>query len=629
MANRSLGTLTVDLVAKVQGFREGMTEAERAAEKSAAKIRRETAKTIDTVADWGKAAGAAAAAVGAAVAYMTTQQVAAIAAQKDLADTLGTTQGQLAGLQRAADLSGVAHDELGAAVKKLNNLIGEGQAGNRAAIATFDRLGLSLSDLVAMPVEERMAAISRAITGLGTQTERAAAMQDLFGKSGQALLPMMQDNAAALAAGAASARDLGTALSDIDVARIAEADDRMADAAAAIEGVKNAFAAEFAPILSVAAERLTGLAKDGRGLAGVFVDAFEFAAKAVGYILTPLHDAHTALLAINVTTDSLALAFNLTAMAIEQVALAIDRVLGTDTAESIKQRQQVITGTVAASMTRVADSAKALKEQWASALPYEEVDRFFADVRAKMRDTSAATAPLSAAAGLPSAPSAAGTGAAKAESPGVSVGDWQAHLDEVAAVTAEFRADQLAADKFASDQRRAMMADELAAEIANGDVEREAAEITAASKARLRAQEYANAKGALGNLSTLMNSHSRKAFEVGKAASYASAIINIAEGVTKALAQGGIFGPVLAGTIVAAGAVQLQSIRAQQFGGGGSAGVAPTVAASSAATPFSPGGNAPSSVTYVNLEPGQMYSGQQLVELINDAVSRGSTLRVR
>ena len=54
-----------------------------------------------------------------------------------------------------------------------------------------------------------------------------------------------------------------------------------------------------------------------------------------------------------------------------------------------------------------------------------------------------------------------------------------------------------------------------------------------------------------------MNSHSRKAFELGKAASYASAIINIAEGVTKALAQGGIFGPVLAGTIVAAGAVQL------------------------------------------------------------------------
>lgn len=628
MANRSLGTLTVDLVAKVQGFREGMTEAERSAEKAAAKIRRETAKTIDTVAEWGKAAGAAAAAVGAAVAYMTTQQVAAIAAQKDLADTLGTTQGQLAGLQRAADLSGVAHDELGAAVKKLNNLIGEGQAGNKAAIATFDRLGLSLSDLVAMPVEERMAAISRAITGLGTQTERAAAMQDLFGKSGQALLPMMQDNAATLAAGAASARDLGTALSDIDVARIAEADDRMADAAAAIEGVKNAFAAEFAPILSVAAERLTGLAKDGRGLAGVFVDAFEFAAKAAGYILTPLHDAHTALLAINVTTDSMALAFNLTAMAIEQVALAIDRVLGTDTAESIKQRQQVVTGAVAASMARVADSAKALKEQWNSALPYEEVDRFFADVRAKMRD-AAATAPLSAAAGLPSAPSVAGTGAAKAESPGVGVGDWQQHLDEVAAVTAEFRADQLAADKFASDQRRAMMADELAAEIANGDVEREAAEITAASKARLRAQEYANAKDALGNLSTLMNSHSRKAFELGKAASYASAIINIAEGVTKALAQGGIFGPVLAGTIVAAGAVQLQSIRAQQFGGGGSAGVAPTVAASSAATPFSPGGNAPSSVTYVNLEPGQMYSGQQLVELINDAVSRGSTLRVR
>lgn len=43
----------------------------------------------------------------------------------------------------------------------------------------------------------------------------------------------------------------------------------------------------------------------------------------------------------------------------------------------------------------------------------------------------------------------------------------------------------------------------------------------------------------------------------------ANAIINVAEGMTKALAQGGIFGPILAGVIAAFGAVQIALIRAQ------------------------------------------------------------------
>ena len=61
--------------------------------------------------------------------------------------------------------------------------------------------------------------------------------------------------------------------------------------------------------------------------------------------------------------------------------------------------------------------------------------------------------------------------------------------------------------------------------------------------------------------------HSKEAFQLAKAASIAEAIINTAQGVTKALAQGGIFGPILAGVILASGAAQIATIRSQTYQG--------------------------------------------------------------
>ena len=64
-----------------------------------------------------------------------------------------------------------------------------------------------------------------------------------------------------------------------------------------------------------------------------------------------------------------------------------------------------------------------------------------------------------------------------------------------------------------------------------------------------------------------LGKHSKEAFQLAKAAAMAEAIINTAQGVTKALAQGGIFGPLLAGIIVAAGAAQIATIASQQYTG--------------------------------------------------------------
>lgn len=77
--------------------------------------------------------------------------------------------------------------------------------------------------------------------------------------------------------------------------------------------------------------------------------------------------------------------------------------------------------------------------------------------------------------------------------------------------------------------------------------------------------------------------HSKKMFELNKLAGEANIIVSTAVGAMKAWELGPILGPIMAGLVVAAGAVNLQAVRNSQFTGGG---VAPSVgAAAGGATP--------------------------------------------
>lgn len=108
------------------------------------------------------------------------------------------------------------------------------------------------------------------------------------------------------------------------------------------------------------------------------------------------------------------------------------------------------------------------------------------------------------------------------------------------------------------------------------------------------------AKSALGNLSTLMNSESEKAFKIGKIAAIANATISGIEATVHAYKFGSqVGGPVLgatfAATAAAATAVQIQQLKSQQFGGG--------------ATVSAGGGSAPTNV-YQPEQPSQPVGAQ-------------------
>jgi len=70
-------------------------------------------------------------------------------------------------------------------------------------------------------------------------------------------------------------------------------------------------------------------------------------------------------------------------------------------------------------------------------------------------------------------------------------------------------------------------------------------------------EKQADLKSTFGTIAGLTRSGNKTLFRIGQAAAIANATIDIAAGITKALSLGPILGPVLAGLVAAAGAVQI------------------------------------------------------------------------
>jgi hypothetical protein len=137
----------------------------------------------------------------------------------------------------------------------------------------------------------------------------------------------------------------------------------------------------------------------------------------------------------------------------------------------------------------------------------------------------------------------------------------------------------------------------------------------------------------LGQMSALMNSNSRKLFEVGKAAAIGETVVNTyraATGAYAALAGIPIIGPVLgaaaAAAAVAAGVANVQRIKSTPFGGGGGSvsasqvatpGQGPFATAGGAPTPATPAAQRPAAQISVTLS-GSWFSAEDVRRLITD-----------
>lgn len=187
--SKSLGVLTLDLVAKIGGYEQGLDKAEREAKKRAAAIE----KAFDQAATGiGVAMGAALAGITAAFAGFQSA-IQAVGDFQDLAEKTGASAEGLASFALAAGVAGNSMDEVAAASIKLTKNLTGVDDDSKAAGAAIKALGLNLQDFKKLAPEDQMDEVAKALGRFEDGAGKTAVALDLFGKSGADLLPFFKE----------------------------------------------------------------------------------------------------------------------------------------------------------------------------------------------------------------------------------------------------------------------------------------------------------------------------------------------------------------------------------------------------------------------------------------------------
>ena len=198
-----------------------------------------------------RVAAAASLAAAAATAALFTKTAQAVDSQAKLAQSLGTTVSSIQVLERAGALAGVSMSGIEQATKDLTRRLSQAATGTGPAADALNRLNLSANDLMAMPLDERVEAINRAIADFIPAAQQAAVAGQLFGEEGS--IAMSRIDSETIRQATADVRDFGVAISEDAANQIEAANDALSRLGLVITGVANRFTAWLAPSVEKAA----------------------------------------------------------------------------------------------------------------------------------------------------------------------------------------------------------------------------------------------------------------------------------------------------------------------------------------------------------------------------------------
>ena len=205
------------------------------------------------------AAAAAAAAFAAGAAAMIRSGLQVVDAQAKLAQSLGTTVESIQVLERAGELAGVSMSGIEQATKDLTRRLSQAAAGTGPAVAALERLGLSASALLALPLDERVGRINQAILDFVPAAERAAVAGQLFGEEGS--IAISRIDTATLRQATQDVRDFGVVVSEQDADQIERTNDAISRLGLIWRGLSNQLAVAAAPALEAVADALAAISR--------------------------------------------------------------------------------------------------------------------------------------------------------------------------------------------------------------------------------------------------------------------------------------------------------------------------------------------------------------------------------
>lgn len=250
----SLGTLTIDIAANLARLESDLGKANRLS----AKFAEDQRKRYERI---GKMIGTAVAgfATGAFAGWIK-ESIDAADAAAETAQAIGISVEAYQSLSYAASTAGVEQESLTGALNKFNKTIAQAAAGGKKQAAAFADIGVSVRDSNGelKDADKVLLEVADKFQGYEDGANKAALAQDLFGKSGAKLIPLLNSGKEGITDLMTEAQKLGLVMS----AENAAAADQFNDSLTALDGIGRGMANNLASDLLPALNDITGLMLD-------------------------------------------------------------------------------------------------------------------------------------------------------------------------------------------------------------------------------------------------------------------------------------------------------------------------------------------------------------------------------
>lgn len=295
MANRGLGSLTLDLITKIGGFTAPLSQAEReldrrasAMSKRAKGLERAITGSLGTIA--AGISGFVAGFASVTAVFEGLRNAINFADQlNDFNQRLGISAETLSGWSYAAKQTGTDIDALGVGLKKLARNMSEALDPKSQQAGLFEALGVDVKDAQGnlRSLESILPDIADAFKKLDNETLEASLSMEIFGKSGADLLEFLNQGSDGLATMKDRARELGIELSQDTLTAADNFNDKVGDLQTVTQALFTQLAVELLPTLTKLVEKLTEVAKEGEDGGGIIKwlgDQAKAAAKDIDFL---------------------------------------------------------------------------------------------------------------------------------------------------------------------------------------------------------------------------------------------------------------------------------------------------------------------------------------------------------
>lgn len=267
MASRSLGTLTLDLIAKVGGFVAGMDAAERRSEKWRKEVEKNAAKV-------GAAIGAATAAGITALAALTVSTVRNANEIANLASVANASTTEFQKYAAGAKLVGIEQEKLADIFKDVNDKVGDFLNTGGGALADFfenvaPKVGVTADQFRNLSGPQALGLYVSSLEKAKVSQSDMTFYLEAIASDATALLPLLRNNAEGFKTFGDAAQAAGAILDEKTIKSANELKAATWLVEQSTTGLKNQLTSALIPVLSDFATKLLDVSEDGTSMVAV------------------------------------------------------------------------------------------------------------------------------------------------------------------------------------------------------------------------------------------------------------------------------------------------------------------------------------------------------------------------